>query len=385
MMDRRFIPVAAPVLNGNEKKYVNECLDTTWISSTGKFIPLFEKSFADFCSVKNAIAVNNGTAALHLALLTLGIGPGDEVIVPTFTYVASANCVTYVGARPVFVDCDPNTWNMDVGKIESAITSRTKAILAVHIYGLPADMPSIMDIAERHHLNVVEDASEAHGAKIHGRPAGSWGHVSTFSFFGNKIITTGEGGMVLTDNDALAEKLRQVKGQGVDPARRYWFPVVGYNYRMTNIEAAIGLAQMENIDWHLAKRKQVFELYQAHLQGKRGITFQTIPAGFESCCWMVSILVDETLADRDQIMEQLRHAGIETRPFFYPMHVLPIYKDMMRAEAFPASDMISRQGLNLPSSSALSADDIQYVSETLLNFLEIASKEKPKRKVNPGQ
>ena len=383
-MEQKFIPVAAPVLNGNEKKYVDDCLDSTWISSSGKYISLLEKSFAKFCEVEHAFAVNNGTAALHLALLALGIGPGDEVIVPTFTYVASANCVTYVGAKPVFVDCDLNTWNMDPTRIAAAITPRTKAIIAVHIYGLPADMPAIMEIAAQHHLAVVEDASEAHGAKINGRMVGTWGHISTFSFFGNKIITTGEGGMVVTDQSELAMKVSQLKGQGVDPGRRYWFPVIGYNYRMTNIEAAIGLAQLENIGWHLAQHKRIADLYHSLLHGTPGITFQAEPVGYESSHWMASILIDPSLADRDWVMAELLQSGIETRPFFYPMHRLPIYENGCAGQEFPSADLVGSRGINLPSSAALTDDEIRYVCDQLQTILAASDSVRLSRKADTG-
>jgi len=249
---KRFIPVANPVLNGNEKKYVLDCLESTWISSSGKYVKRFEEGFANYCCVKHALSCCNGTVALHLALLALGVGPEDEVIVPTLTFVATTNAVSYCGARPVFIDVDQETWNIDPALIEEKITTRTKGIIAVHLYGHPVDMDPIISIAFNHNLFVIEDAAEAHGAKYKGRMIGSISDIATFSFYGNKIITTGEGGMVVTSDDTLANKINQLKESGMDPDKRYWFPTIGYNYRMTNVAAAIGLAQLEKIDEHIS-------------------------------------------------------------------------------------------------------------------------------------
>ena len=360
-MTPKTYPVAAPVFKGNEKKYVMDCMDSTWISSKGKYIPAFEEKFADFCQVKHAVSVMNGTAALHLALLALGIGSEDEVIVPVFAYVASANCVTYVGAKPVFVDCEALTWNIDPQKIEEAVTPRTKAILAVHTYGHPADMPAILDIAQRRSLYVIEDAAEAHGAQIGKQRAGSFGHIAAFSFFGNKIITCGEGGMLVTNDAGLAGTVRQLKGQGVDPDRRYWFPMVGYNYRMTNIQAAIGLAQLEQVDWQLAQRRRIAETYQKYLGNTHGISLQPELPGYTNSYWMTSLVLDEALPPRDWVMQQLAKQGIETRPFFYPANVLPIYRDCCAGQDFPVAARISSQGLNLPTSADLTEEDIAAI------------------------
>lgn len=368
-MGKRFIPVASPALVGNEKLYVNDCLESTWISSAGKYIAEFEKNFAEFCTVSHAIAVMNGTVALHLPMLALDIRPGDEVIIPTLTYVATANCVSYVGATPVFVDSEPLTWNLDPEQVGRAITPRTKAIIAVHLYGHPADMNAIMDIAQRHNLWVIEDAAEAHGASIQNRRVGSFAHVSTFSFFGNKIITCGEGGMVVSNDPHLAQRMRQLKGQGVDPTRRYWFPMIGYNYRMTNIQAAIGLAQLENVDWHLAQRRRVAHTYEKYLAGVPGLKLQPELPGYVNSYWMVSVVLDESLPARNTVMEELAERGIETRPFFYPMHVLPMYSHLTKAQIFPVADKVAAQGFNLPSSANLTEEDIRYVCDCLLEVI----------------
>ena len=254
---RPLIPVAAPVFAGREREYVADCMESGWISSAGKYVELFEAEFAKFCGVRHAVSCCNGTAALHLALAALGVGPGDEVIVPTLTFVATANAVTYCGARPVFADSEAETWNLDPAHVASKITPRTKGIVAVHLYGNPAEMDALRALAHRHGLFLLEDAAEAHGALYRDAHAGSLGDIAAFSFYGNKIIATGEGGMVTTDDDALAARVRLLRGQGMDAERRYWFPVVGYNYRMMNLPAAIGLAQLERAEWHTGRRREI--------------------------------------------------------------------------------------------------------------------------------
>jgi perosamine synthetase len=366
---KRKIAVAQPILGGNERKYVLDCIDSGWISSAGAYIPKFESEFAQFCESKHGIAVANGTVALHLALLAYGIGPGDEVIVPTLTYIASANAVTYCGAKPVFVDAEPKTWNMDPTLIEAKITSKTRAIMVVHLYGHPTDMDPIHEIAKKHKLVIVEDAAESHGATYKGKKTGSLGDVATFSFFGNKTITTGEGGMVLTDDSALAEKMRLYKGQGMDPKRRYWFPVVGYNYRMTNIQAAIGLAQLENIDTQLNARRNLAKKYNELLKGLDS----TIELPYEAdwathSYWMYSIVLKKgTRVNRDQLMSLLAEDGIETRPIFYPMHILPPYLE--KNANYPVADQIAAHGINLPTHGALSDSDLMYICDALKKHL----------------
>jgi len=370
-MATRFIPVAAPVLNGNEKAYVADCLDSTWISSSGKYIEQFEAAFAKFCDVKHAAACCNGTVALHLALMALGVGTGDEVIVPTLTFVATANAVAYCGARPVFVDSEPETWNMDPALIEQKITNQTKGIIVVHLYGHPVDMDPVMSIARRHGLFVIEDAAEAHGALYKGRKVGSIGDIATFSFYGNKIITTGEGGMVVTNDDALASKVRQLKGQGMDPQRRYWFPMTGYNYRMTNIAAAIGLAQLEKATWHIHRRREVAQWYLQHLRGVPALILPVEKDWAQNVYWMFTAILDESLtADRDEVMSALAREGVETRPVFYPMHVLPPYRHLTKGQEFPVADRLAQRGINLPTWAGLTEEDVQFVSHNLLKCIE---------------
>lgn len=364
----KFLPVAAPALVGNERAYVLDCIDSTWISSTGKYIDKFESGFAEFCGVKQALTCCNGTVALHLALLALGVGPGDEVLVPTLTFVATANAVTYCGARPVFVDAEAETWNMDAGKLRELITPRTKGIIVVHLYGHPMDMDPVMQLARERGLFVVEDAAEAHGAEYKGRWAGSLGDIATFSFYGNKIITTGEGGMVTTDNAELAAKVRQLRGQGQDPDRRYWFPIVGYNYRMTNIEAAIGLAQLEKVDWHMARRRENAELYRKHLAGHPNFILSPEMPWARNAYWITCVVLGDGISkSRDEVAASLKEVGIETRPFFYPMHILPMYRELAAGRQFPVADKLGARGLNVPSSASLTEEEIAYVCEALIS------------------
>jgi perosamine synthetase len=299
----------------------------------------------------------------------MGIKPGDEVIVPSFTYIATANAVKYCGATPVFVDCLPDTWNIDPKDVEAKITSKTKCIIPVHVYGNPCDMDAIMDIAKRHNLYVLEDAAECHGAEYKGKKAGTIGDVGTFSFFGNKIITTGEGGMIVTNNDAFSEHMSILKGQGMDPNRRYWFTEIGYNYRMTNIEAAIGLAQLECIDQHIANRKRVVDVYLRELKDCYDyIQLQKVTEGGKSVWWMFSILLKENvLISRDDLLEKLAQDGIETRPLFYPMHQMPPYYE--ENACFPNSDKIAASGINLPTHGNLTEEDIVFICEKLKIYI----------------
>jgi perosamine synthetase len=369
-MPREFIPVAAPVLVGNEKRYVMDCLESTWISSRGKYVERFETAFAEFCGVRHGVSCTNGTVALHLALLALGIVPGDEVIVPTLTFVASANAVRYCGATPVFVDCEPETWNMDPDLIEARITPRTKAIIVVHLYGHPVDMDAITSLARRFNLFVVEDAAEAHGAIYKDRMVGSMGHMATFSFFGNKVISTGEGGMIVTNDGGLANTMRQLKDQGMDPSRRYWFPVVGYNYRMTNVTAAIGLAQVEKIEWHIQRRIQVARWYQENLRAVPGLSWQVEQPHTRHVFQFFTILLDaDSPVGRDEVIAHLHSRNIEGRPVVFPIHTLPPYRDQARSQSFPVAERIASHGINLPTFAGLNRADVDYVCECLAECL----------------
>lgn len=351
------IPVARPWLGPSEQRYVGQALASGWISSKGEFIDRLEKKFAAYCGTKHAISVCNGTVALHLALVALGIGPGDEVIVPSLTFIASANAVVYTGAKPVLVDIDPVYWVLDPSKIEAGITRRTKAIMAVHLYGHPADMTSLRRIAKKHNLFLIEDAAEAHGALVNGKMVGSLGDIGIFSFFGNKIITTGEGGMVVTDNPRLAAKMRVLKSHGMDPCRKYWHPVIGYNYRMTNVQAAIGLAQLEKIGKILKIKDWIRAQYDLHLGLLKGVTVQPTAPWARSVCWLYSIQV-KNKRTRDMIIEALGRQGIESRPFFYPLEVMPPYK----GKVSPVSARVSECGINLPSAVDLTAANIKTIA-----------------------
>ena len=365
-MSPKPIPVAAPVLDGRELEYVTECLTSTWISSSGRFITEFEAGFAAFCGVKHAVAVNNGTTALHLALVALGLQPGEEVLIPAFTYIATANAVTYCGARPVLVEAEARTMNLDVADLEAKITPQTRGIIPVHLYGHPADMDPIREIAARHGLWIVEDAAEALGARYKGARVGALSTCATFSFFGNKIITTGEGGMVTTDDDALAERLRLYRSQGMDPQRRYWHPVVGYNYRMTNVAAAIGLAQLERVEHHLAERRRVAAAYDARLAGLERFIVRPVSENWaEHVYWMYTVTLGEDATQgRDAVIQALAAEGIESRPTFHPMHAMPPYAHLA-GEGFPVAEALGRRGINLPTHALLTDNDIDRVCVAL--------------------
>jgi len=362
------ISVAQPTLNGKEREYVLDCLDTNWISSNGKYIGMFERMFAEFCGVKHAVATNNGTTALHLALIGMDLQPGDEVIIPTVTYIATANAVRYCGATPVLVDVCRETMNIDPAAIEAKITPRTRGIIPVHLYGHPADMDAVNAVAEKHGLWVVEDAAEAHGAEVRGRRVGGLGTCAIFSFFGNKIVTTGEGGMITTNDDALADKLRLFRGQGMDPQRRYWFQVIGYNYRMTNIQAAIGTAQMETIDRAIEERNRLAGWYNEALADLAGqLVLPTEQSWAKQVVWMYTVYIAEgDEARRDRVMRALDETGIETRPVFYPMHVLPPY---LEQTAYPVADLWAGRGINLPTHQGMTRDDVERIAAQLRSLL----------------
>jgi len=362
------LPVAAPDLAGNEEQYVLDAVRSSWISSTGPYVERFEREFATFAGTRAAITVANGTVALHLALLALDVGPGDEVIVPSLTYIATANAVRYVSAEPVFVDIDPATWCLDPVAVEAAITPRTRGIVAVHVYGHPADMDALNAIARRHGLWVVEDAAEAHGATYRGRPAGSLGTLATFSFYGNKIITSGEGGAITVDDPGLESRIRLLRGQGMDPNRRYFFPIVGYNYRLTNVACAILCAQLERVGEFIARRSEIAAAYALGLGSIPGIDLQPRADYTEPATWLVSIQVraEDYGLDRDALAEALATWGIETRPFFHPLHRLPPYVDRPgAARDLPITDLVASRGLNLPTAVTMSDADVARVVEAI--------------------
>jgi perosamine synthetase len=361
------IPVYKPDLNGNEKMYVTDCLDSTWISSKGKYIAEFERQFAQRAGSQYATSVCNGTVALHLALESLGVGCGDEVIVPTLTYIASVNAIAYTGAIPVFADSEREYWQLDPEKIEQHITPHTKAIMPVHLYGAACDMDAIMKIARKHNLLVIEDCAEATGTKFGNQTAGSFGDISCFSFFGNKTITTGEGGMVVTNSKTLYDRCKHLKEQGVSAHRQYWHDVTGYNYRMTNICAAIGLAQLERVDSIIAKKRQIADWYKMYLQQNKYVQMHKEAPNTFHTYWMCSILV-ENLKDRDSLRDYLDSAGIETRPLFYPVHTMPMYNENRQ---FDSAEWLSCRGMNLPSYPELSEEQVKYIAEKINEYYSI--------------
>jgi perosamine synthetase len=362
------IPVAQPDLTGNEEKYVVDAIRSSWISSAGKYLDRFEREFAAACNSDAALGVSNGTVALHLALMALDVRPGDEVLVPSLTYIATANAVRYVGAEPVFVDVDPATWCIDPAKLEAAMTRRTRGIIAVHLYGHPADMDAINHLAAVHGLWVVEDAAEAHFAKYKGRVVGSLARCSTFSFYGNKIITSGEGGAVTVSDPQLELRMRTLRGQGVDPARRYYFPVTGYNFRMTNIAGALLCGQLERKDEIVTKRRQIYAWYRESLQSVPGIGFQPIAEWAEITPWLMCLLIEPEFGKtRDQVADGLRAAGIDTRPFFIPLHTLPPFRQesLARHEQLPVTERLASTGINLPTFSGMTQGDVARVCDAL--------------------
>lgn len=360
------IPVYQPDLSGNEKKYVSDCLDSTWISSKGKYISLFEEGFAGYIGTKHAVGVFNGTVALHLALLALGIGQDDEVIVPTLTYVASVNAITYVGAKPVFCDSLYDTWQMNIEDVKKKITPQTKAVMAVHLYGHPCEMDKLIELCKEHDLFLIEDCAEAIGSEYKGRKVGTFGDIATFSFFGNKTITTGEGGMVVSDDETLIERAKHFKGQGLAMHREYWHDVIGYNYRMTNIQAAIGLAQLEKVDEFITLKCKIAQKYNdAFADGP--VEFHQSHPDVLHTYWMCSILVKD-ISDRDKLREYLAINGVETRPLFYPIHTMPMYAQ--KYQKHPIAEDLGWRGINLPSFPRLKDEEIDYISNKIMSFFE---------------
>jgi perosamine synthetase len=354
------IPVYRPDLSGNERRYVLDCIDSSWISSIGVYIPKFEAALAEVTGAQYAIAVCNGTVALHLALHCLGIGPGDEVIVPSFTYIASVNTIAQTGATPVFADSRAEDWMLDPAELERLVTPRTKAVLAVHLYGAACDMRAIQSFTRSRGLFLVEDAAEALGRTIHGQHVGTFGDVGTFSFFGNKTVTTGEGGAVVAMDDTLAARLRQVKGQGQSLTRRYWHEVLGFNYRMTNIAAAIGVAQFERLPAILARKHAVTERYRARLAGLP-VSFQTPIDGMGGPDWLVTLLLPRG-TDRERVMALMAAARVETRPVFHCAHQMPMYD---RGQRLAVAEDIAARGISLPSYPTLTEREQDHVVEAL--------------------
>lgn len=361
------IPVNEPLLDGHELQYVTECVTTGWISSAGKFITEFEKRWAAYCGMKHGISVCNGTVALELAVEILDIPEGSEIILPSFTIISCAQAITKAGCIPVCVDCDPETWCMDIKQIEPAITSKTKAIMPVHIYGHPVDMDPLIELANKYNLKIIEDAAEVHGAEYRGKKCGGFGDVSCFSFFANKIITTGEGGMILTNSDELADKLRNYRNLCFQSKQRFLHDEIGHNFRFTNIQAALGLAQLERIEKFIGRKREMARMYNEGLAGVP-VQLPVEKTWAKNVYWMYGIVVDEKagLSAKD-LAERLRDNGVETRPFFLGMHEQPVFRKqgLFKDISLPVTERIARQGLYLPSGQAITDEQIGKVIEAV--------------------
>ena len=373
MADTDFIPVNIPLLDGNERKYLLECIDSGWVSSEGPFVQRFEEAFARKMGRKYGIAVSNGSVALDAAAIALGLGPGDEVIMPTFTIICCASAITRVGAVPVLVDSDPSTWNMDVSQIEARITPKTRAIMVVHIYGVPVDMDKVLEIARRHDLRIIEDAAEQHGQHYRGRPVGSFGDISCFSFYPNKHITTGEGGMIATDDPHLAERCRSLRNLCFKPERRFVHEELGFNYRLTNLQAALGVAQLERMDQFIEKKRRIGRLYNELLANIDSIELSVAATDYaESVYWVYGLVLrDGVPFDAAEAIRRLAVAGVGARPFFWCMHEQPVFQrmGMFSGESHPVGERIARRGFYIPSGLGLSEDQIRKSAERLIAIL----------------
>ena len=381
---RRHYPVMEPFLSGREEDYVLECIRTGWISSQGRFVAQFEGMMADYHGVEHALAVCNGTIALHLALVTLGVGPGDEVIVPDFTFAATAAAVVHTGARPVLADVTLEDWTLDVDAFKAAIGPNTKAVIPVHLYGHPCRMDRIMEIARANNLKVIEDCAEALGSEQGGRLVGTFGDAACYSFFGNKVLTTGEGGMILFSNQRDYERARMLRDHGMDPGRRYWHLEPGFNYRMTNLQAAVGVAQLERAEEILFRKEALAQEYDRALSDLPGILPPPRRDWARPVCWLYTIRLSEEVAGvRDEIITDLLSNGIETRPTFYPIHRMPAFSGFSGHGNYPNSDTLSNQGLSLPSAVTLSPEDVVRVVQGLrdsIRFRKVFNTIKPKLK-----
>ena len=358
------IPISKPMISDLDIQYVTDAVSSGWVSSIGYYVERFEREFADFCGVTHCISTSNGTVAIHLALMALGIGAGDEVIVPDLTFAATANAVILTGATPVFADVRRSDWCIDPISVLNKVTPKTKAIIPVHLYGHPCEMDALHAIAKEHGLHVIEDAAEAHGATYRGKRVGGLGDCATFSFYGNKIITTGEGGCITTDSDAIAERARLLRDHGMSKENRYWHVEVGYNYRITNLQAALGVAQLAKIEHFLRERARILQTYRHYLTPHGYILNPHLDAT-QPVNWLTCVLLPEgTREHRDQRLAKFKEKGIDSRPFFYPLTKMPIYNGARN----PISEYLSCNGFNLPTFSGLTDEDIQRISNVLLSM-----------------
>lgn len=368
------IPVNEPLLGGNEKSYLQECIDTNWISSEGPFVKKFEDAFAKSVGCNHGVAVSNGSAALEVALAALRVGPGDEVIIPSFTIISCVLAVIRLGATAVLVDCDPLTWNMDVDQVTDKLTNRTKVIMAVHIYGLPVDLDPILALAEKNGIYVIEDSAEAHGVQYKGRACGSMGTINTFSFYANKLVTTGEGGMVVTNDDKLAERCRSLRNLCFRKDRRFVHDEMGWNYRLTNLQAAVGLAQIERMDKLIAIKRNNGLRYTKLLSSIKGLQLPLTSTKYaENIYWIYGVVLDDDAPlDAISVMEKLAASSIGTRPFFWPMHEQPVFKKMglFKNQKLPVSERIARRGFYLPSGLALTPQQSEFIATALAKVMQ---------------
>jgi perosamine synthetase len=366
------IPVNEPHLGARELEYVSECVRTGWVSSAGRFITEFEDRWAAYCGRRFGIAVSNGTVALQLAIAALDLEPGDEVIMPAFTIISCAHAITAAGATPVLVDSEPRTWCMDVGQIATKLTSRTRAIMPVHIYGHPVDMAPLMELSGKHGLAVIEDAAEAHGAEYRSQRCGSFGEMSCFSFYANKLITTGEGGMVLTNDAVAADRLRSLRNLCFMPGRRFYHEQAGFNFRLTNIQAALGVAQIERMDEIVAKKRRIGQEYTRRLQDIKAIQLPVEETWAQSVYWMYGLVLSPGNAmNAVEFAEKLKRRGVETRPFFLGMHEQPVLlkQGFFKGEHYPVTEWLSRQGLYLPSGVGLTGEQQAAVCDAVQEVL----------------
>jgi perosamine synthetase len=379
MAEQPYIPVNEPLLDGNEKKYLMECIDSGWISSEGPFVERFEQAFARRVGRKHAIAVANGSLALDAAVVALRLGPGDEVIMPSFTIISCAAAVVRAGAVPVLVDSDPHTWNMDVTQLAAKITPRTRAIMVVHIYGLPVDMDPVLALAQQYDLAVIEDAAEMHGQTYKNQPCGSFGDISIFSFYPNKHVTTGEGGMLVTDDAQLAERCRSLRNLCFQPQQRFLHEELGWNMRMTNLQAAVGLAQLERLDEFILRKRRMGQIYQQHLTNLPQVQLPLARTNYaDNIYWVFGLVADLESGTAKFLMQELQQQKIGTRPFFWPMHEQPVFQRMglFNGESYPVAENLARQGFYLPSGMALDEQQIITSADALRRVLNHLSGQK---------
>ena len=369
-----FIPVNIPLVDGNEKKYLNECIDTGWISSEGPFVNQFEDQFASRVQRNYAVAVTNGTAALDVAVEALRIGSGDEVIIPAFTIISCIGQVIRSGATPVLVDCDPLTWNMDINQVEEKITENTKAIMVVHIFGLPVDIEPLLEIAKNNNIKIIEDAAQMLGQTYNEKPCGSFGDISTFSFYPNKLITTGEGGMIVTNDEQLADDCRSLRNLCFQPKKRFVHERLGWNYRMTNLQAALGLAQLERLDEFVQRKRSMGKKYTQGLRMLNGVQLPLEKTDYaENIYWVFGLVLDDSIGfGAEEAMKMLGEKGIGCRPFFCPMNQQPVLREMgfFLNESYPVAERLYKQGFYVPSGMALTSEQINHVTKKLIEVLK---------------